>query len=89
MKRIQEIRAKRERVFTRKRWGSHLSQLKYVFNLLILCLHRLQGKKEHERSQKVKMVQKNIELIATPGLKQKLMEKKLSATASTKDMEIA
>ncbi|KAJ3410794.1 hypothetical protein HDV05_003223 [Chytridiales sp. JEL 0842] len=68
MKRIQEIKAKRERVFT---------------------LKRLKGKKEHERTQKVKMVQKNIELIATPGLKKKLMEKKLAGQQARTDMELS
>ncbi|KAI8833709.1 hypothetical protein BC829DRAFT_448647 [Chytridium lagenaria] len=68
MKRIQEIKAKRERVHTKK---------------------RLQGKKEKERADVLKLVQKNIELIKTPELRQKMYEKKLAATSKTKDVEMA
>ncbi|KAJ3153720.1 ATPase-activating ribosome biosynthesis protein [Irineochytrium annulatum] len=68
MKRVQEIKAKRERVFTKK---------------------RLVGKKEKERAESIKMLHKNIELIATPALKKKLMEKKLAASQVSKEMELA
>ncbi|KAJ3109615.1 ATPase-activating ribosome biosynthesis protein [Phlyctochytrium planicorne] len=67
MKRIQEIKAKRERVHTKK---------------------RLQGKKEKERAETLKLVQKNIELITTPALRKKMMEKKMAATSQAKDMEL-
>ncbi|KAI9348450.1 ribosomal protein L24e-domain-containing protein [Zopfochytrium polystomum] len=63
MKRVQEIKAKRERVFTRK---------------------RLLGKKQQERSEALKLVKKNVELISTPGLKEKLAEKRIISTPETR-----
>ncbi|KAI9341452.1 ribosomal protein L24e-domain-containing protein [Obelidium mucronatum] len=68
MKRIQEIKAKRERVFMKK---------------------RLAGKKEQERSEALKLVQKNVELIQTPALKKKLMEKKIISVPGSQDVEMA
>ncbi|KAJ3200888.1 ATPase-activating ribosome biosynthesis protein [Dinochytrium kinnereticum] len=67
MKRIQEIKAKRERVFTKK---------------------RLQGKKEKERSDTLKLVQRNIELIKTPALREKMLEKKMASVSKAQDMEL-
>ncbi|KAJ3316670.1 hypothetical protein HDU76_001629 [Blyttiomyces sp. JEL0837] len=68
MKRIQEIKAKRERVFTKK---------------------RLQGKAAREKAEKVRLVSQNIELIATPAIRKKLLEKKIVAEKSRSDMETA
>ncbi|KAJ3292870.1 ATPase-activating ribosome biosynthesis protein [Rhizoclosmatium sp. JEL0117] len=68
MKRIQEIKAKRERVFMKK---------------------RMAGKKDQERSEALKLVQKNVELIQTPALKKKLMEKKIISAPGSKDVEMA
>ncbi|KAJ3010248.1 UNVERIFIED_CONTAM: ATPase-activating ribosome biosynthesis protein [Siphonaria sp. JEL0065] len=68
MKRIQEIKAKRERVFMKK---------------------RLSGKKEQERKEALKLVQRNVELIQTPALKKKLMEKKIISAPGQQDVEMA
>ncbi|KAJ3128627.1 hypothetical protein HK100_009063 [Physocladia obscura] len=68
MKRIQEIKAKRERVFMKK---------------------RLQGKKAQEKSEALKLVRKNVELIKTPALKQKLLEKKIISVQKMDDVEMA
>ncbi|KAI8834573.1 ATPase-activating ribosome biosynthesis protein [Chytriomyces hyalinus] len=69
MKRIQEIKAKRERVFMKK---------------------RLQGKKAQEKKEALKLVSTNVELIKTPALKQRLLEKKIiGGTPKSKDVEMA
>ncbi|KAJ3355230.1 ATPase-activating ribosome biosynthesis protein [Entophlyctis luteolus] len=69
MKRIQEIKAKRERVFAKK---------------------RLQGRREQEKSAALKLVQKNVELVQTPALRQRLLEKKVvAAPATARDVEMA
>ncbi|KAJ3111856.1 ATPase-activating ribosome biosynthesis protein [Phlyctochytrium bullatum] len=68
MKRVQEIKAKREKVYTKK---------------------RLQGKKEKEKADTLRLIQKNIELISTPGLRQKMLEKKMAQAEKSKSMEIA
>ncbi|KAL2916826.1 ATPase-activating ribosome biosynthesis protein [Polyrhizophydium stewartii] len=67
MKRVQEIKAKRERVFFKKR----------------------QAAKERELERGIKDLQKNIELIDAPEIKQKVLEHKASAKVSKMDMEIA
>jgi large subunit ribosomal protein L24e len=86
MKRIQEIKAKRERVFTMKRYF-----ICFFIQRFVGCWwdtdnfwYRLQGKKEKEKADTIKMVQKNIELIDTPAIKQKMLEKKLKATESSR-----
>ena len=59
-----------------------------IFLLLRFLFKRLQGKKDMERAQTVKMVQKNVELISTPALRQRMLEKKMSsASAAIKDTE--
>ncbi|KAJ3070975.1 hypothetical protein HDU98_006003 [Podochytrium sp. JEL0797] len=68
MKRIAEIKAKRERVFMKK---------------------RLAGKKDQERSEALRLVQRNVELIQTPALKKRLEEKRIIGNLANKDVEMA
>ncbi|KND00286.1 ATPase-activating ribosome biosynthesis protein [Spizellomyces punctatus DAOM BR117] len=68
MKRVAEIKARRDRVFYKK---------------------RISGKKEHEKQQNVLEIQRNIQLIGEPSLKEKVMEQKVMATEERMDMETA
>ncbi|TPX62045.1 hypothetical protein SpCBS45565_g07087 [Spizellomyces sp. 'palustris'] len=68
MKRVAEIKARRDRVFYKK---------------------RIIGKKEHEKQQNVLEIQRNIQLIGEPSLKEKVMEQKVVATEERMDMETA
>ncbi|KAJ3048337.1 ATPase-activating ribosome biosynthesis protein [Rhizophlyctis rosea] len=68
MKRVQEIKARRERVFYKK---------------------RLIGKKEQERAENVKQIQKNIELVEGPTQKRILLEQKIGQKDERTDMELA
>ncbi|KAI9199565.1 ribosomal protein L24e-domain-containing protein [Polychytrium aggregatum] len=68
MKRIAEIKAKRERVFTKKRFLANKSK---------------------EKMQNVREIQKNIELVAAPELRKKIVEHKILEDQSREDMELA
>jgi large subunit ribosomal protein L24e len=59
MKRVQEIKQKREKVFYKQRF----------FELI-----RMQGKKEKELQESIKQLQKNIELVDGEEIKAKIME---------------
>jgi large subunit ribosomal protein L24e len=67
MKRIQEIKQKREQVFYKK---------------------RMQGRIERERNENLKLVEKNIELLDTPELVQKVLENKQNSSPAKMDMEV-
>ncbi|RKO87586.1 ribosomal protein L24e-domain-containing protein [Blyttiomyces helicus] len=68
MKRVQEIKARRERVFYKK---------------------RMIGKKDRERAQNLKLVQRNIELVEAPAVRQRLQEVAKASTEKRTDMELA
>ncbi|KAJ1540130.1 ATPase-activating ribosome biosynthesis protein [Cladochytrium tenue] len=56
----------------------------------VFARKRLLGKKEKERADVLRMVQKNAELITTPGLKERLQEKKILASQPAReDVEMA
>ena len=68
MKRIQEIKANRERVFYKQ---------------------RMAGKKELEKEQAIKEIQKNIELVHVPELVEKVLEHVDHQKQDRMDMETA
>lgn len=68
MKRVQEIKAKRERIFYK---------------------NRMAGKKERELEESIKALQKNIELVDAPAIKQKVLEHGLASKVVAKDVEMA
>jgi large subunit ribosomal protein L24e len=68
MKRIQEIKANRERVFYKQ---------------------RMAGKKELEKEQALKEIQKNIELVHVPELVEKVLEHVDQQKQDRMDMETA
>ena len=68
MKRIQEIKSKREAIFYKQ---------------------RMAGKKEKEMQDTIKEVSKNIELVDTPELVQKVLEHPQLESKKRMDMELA
>ena len=62
----------------------------YTGGLLKYCpLYRLVGKKEQERAENVKQIQKNIELVEGPTEKRILLEQKIGQKDERTDMELA
>jgi large subunit ribosomal protein L24e len=72
MKRVQEIKSKRERV--------HYKNRCQIVN------YRMAGKKEKELEENIKALQKNIELVEGDELKEIIMEHKLGNTVEQTDM---
>lgn len=73
IKRVQEIKAKRERAHYKNR-----------LDLLI----RMAGKKERELLENIKALQQNIELVDGEDIKHAIMEHKLGAKVEQTDMEL-
>lgn len=74
MKRVQEIKAKRERVHYKNRFCDHL--------------RRMAGKKEKELIDNIKALQKNIELVDGEDVKHAIMEHKIGEKTEHADMEL-
>ncbi len=68
MKRIQEIKARRERVFYK---------------------NRMLGNKEKVRTENIKEIQRHIELVNVPELKERVKEHALDVTLRQGDVEMA
>jgi large subunit ribosomal protein L24e len=68
MKRIAEIKARRERVFYK---------------------NRILGKKEKERAESLRDIQRNIELVDVPELKERVKERMLDTPVRHVDVEMA
>jgi large subunit ribosomal protein L24e len=73
MKRVQEIKQKRERVFYKQRY--------------IPIYERMAGKKEQELQESIKQLQKNLELVDGDEVKAKIMEQTAESVQNT-DMEL-
>jgi large subunit ribosomal protein L24e len=77
MKRIQEIKTKRERVHHKNRY------------IISLNFYRMAGNKDRELAENIKQLQSNIELIDQPELKQRIMENKVGVKVKgNNDMEL-
>ncbi|ORY08010.1 hypothetical protein K493DRAFT_201493 [Basidiobolus meristosporus CBS 931.73] len=66
MKRVQEIRARRERSFYKS---------------------RMSGNKEREKAENIKEIQRNIHLVSSPALKNKLQVDKILESSKQMDMD--
>jgi large subunit ribosomal protein L24e len=73
MKRVQEIKQKRERVFYKQRYS--------------WTDERMAGKKEQELQESIKQLQKNLELVEGDEVKAKIMEQTAESIENT-DMEL-